>query len=115
MQKERFILVKIALDILSFTGYSRLPEIYQQLGSERFEAFVLATEQLWGASRLSLSRLQSAAPPGACPYFKKFRSLVAQLSTQPGYPLLQDPPAPSRCGSLTYGCLIALEDFMRKG
>lgn len=48
MQRERFILVKIALDIWSCTGYSRLPEIYQQLGSERFEAFVLATEQLWG-------------------------------------------------------------------
>ena len=48
MQRERFILVKIALDIWNCTGYSRLPEIYQHLGSERFEAFSLAMEQLWG-------------------------------------------------------------------
>jgi len=47
MKRERAILVRVALDIWNSTGFSRLPEIYQVLGSERFEAFTLAMEQLW--------------------------------------------------------------------
>ena len=48
MDRERSVLVRIALDIWNSTGFSRLPEVYQQLNEVRFEAFTLALESLWG-------------------------------------------------------------------
>jgi hypothetical protein len=48
MSRERAILIRVALDIWNSTEFSRLPEICQILGKERFEAFTMAMELLWG-------------------------------------------------------------------
>jgi hypothetical protein len=50
MQREQSLLVRIALDIWNETGFSRLPEVYQELSEHRFEGFLLAMEAL-GSSR----------------------------------------------------------------